>query len=360
MEVREFLKKYKSKTQGLKPNQWQTNPNEFKIRQCDVEEFNSILTYLRTTDLNTISRTASGAIGKGKNHIKNLYAWDFERSNTGARITVLIDGESYVFKLGHFVKGEKQIPIYPTQAFSYFKLKCKEQGIDLDSYKIDNGLEVKASIPRPKIIMKYFMKETDEGLTNCHHLDFHNSYPAGLCNTHPEFRKVIEPIYDQRKDPQFKDLNKAILVITVGNMQSAKNGRTAEWAHLAKDAIEDNNKRIDAMASKLRQSGREVIGYNTDGIWYRGEIYHGKGEGTNLGDWSNDHVNCTFRSKSDGAYEFIEDGKYNVVLRGQSTYDMIEPDRTKWQWGDIYKGTVFGFRYNEQEGVFEYEENIKI
>ena len=143
-------------------------------------------------------------------------------------------------------------------------------------------------------------------------------------------------------------------------MQSAKNGRTAEWAHLAKDAIEDNNIRVATLAKKLQVAGREVLGFNTDGIWYRGEIYHGKGEGDNLGEWSNDHKNCILRSKSNGAYEFIEDGVYNVVLRGQSTRDLVEPDRDKWTWGDIYKGTVIGFKYNELEGVFEYEENIEI
>lgn len=360
MEVREFLSKYKYKFQGLHPNQWQTNPNEFRLKKCNVDEFNSILTYLRTTNLNTITRTKSGAIGKGKQHINNLYAWDFERSHTGARITVCVDGNTYVFKLGHFVKGEKQPAIYPSKAFAIFKMKCAEKGIDLDSYKIDNGLEVKAQIQPPLIQMKYYMTREDKGLDNCHHIDFHNSYPAGLCNTHPEFRPVIEPIYKERKNPECKDINKAILNFSIGWMQSAKNDRKAEWAHLAKDAIENNNIRIVMLAKKLQLAGREILGFNTDGIWYRGEIYHGNGEGENLGEWSNDHKNCIFRSKSNGAYEFTEDGKYYAVLRGQSTYDSIEPDREKWTWGDIYKGTVIGFKYNELEGVFEYEENIEI
>lgn len=127
--------------------------------------------------------------------------------------------------------------------------------------------------------------------------------------------------------------------------------RYAEWANLARDAIADNNKRIFDLAFELTISGREVIGYNTDGIWYRGEIYHGNGEGDNLGEWHNDHINCLFRSKSDGAYEFIEDGKYMAVVRGNTSFDAIEPDRNNWHWGDIYKGTLLTFKFDEEKGV---------
>ena len=98
----------------------------------------------------------------------------------------------------------------------------------------------------------------------------------------------------------------------------------------------------------MRNSGRIVISYNTDGVWYDGEIYHGEGEGPNLGQWSNDHVNCMFRAKSAGAYEFIEDGKYYPVVRGQTTLDAIKP-RSSWEWGDIYKSTSLQYYYNPKD-----------
>lgn len=79
-----------------------------------------------------------------------------------------------------------------------------------------------------------------------------------------------------------------------------------------------------------------VISYNTDGIWYQGAVYHGDGEGDDLGQWHNDHVNCRFRAKSAGSYEFIENGSYFPVVRGKTRLDDLIP-RDKWQWGDIYQ-----------------------
>ena len=202
------------------------------------------------------------------------------------------------------------------------------------------------------------MDRYDEPMCNVHHIDFHSSYPAGLANTHPEFKPILEEIYEERKDPEKEILNKAILNFSIGWMQSynPSEHRFAEWAHLSRDAIHDNNVRIIDLTVRIQASGREVIGYNTDGIWYRGDIYHSFGEGNKLGQWSNDHINCIFRSKSDGAYEYIEDNKYTAVVRGLTTYDIIEPDREKWKMGDIYKGSNINYYYNEITRRFEKDE----
>lgn len=346
-ELIEFLKQYnKGVAQGSKYNQYSSKPTEYKVDTNDVEEFNKIYQIVRNSDMNKLIRTDSGAI---KRCVSNNYAYDVGKSNIGVRLTVCAGGYIYVFKVGAF-KGKKEANIYPNEAFNKFVDACYDNGIDIEDYKISNGLAVKKEIERPMIEMIYHMKETDKGLTNVHHIDFHNSYPAGLCNTHPEFRKVVEPMYKLRKQDE---TYKAILNYTIGWMQSydPSKHRYAEWANLARDAIADNNKRIFDLAFELTISGREVIGYNTDGIWYRGKIYHGDGEGDNLGEWHNDHINCLFRSKSDGAYEFIEDGKYTAVVRGNTSFDAIEPDRNNWHWGDIYKGTLLTFKFDEEKGV---------
>lgn len=161
------------------------------------------------------------------------------------------------------------------KAFKIFVKLCKKQGIDIDEYAIDNGEEIKKEIESPLIQMNVI----DETLENVHHIDFHNSYPAGLCNTHPEFRKVIEPLYNNRKThPENKD----ILNCVIGYMQSISRCK-ARWAHLSRDAIKDNNIRIYALTLNLLGNGNKIIGYNTDGIWYQGKVYHNKEEGPNLG-----------------------------------------------------------------------------
>ena len=191
----------------------------------------------------------------------------------------------------------------------------------------------------------------DQVLYNVHHLDYHSSYATGLCNTHPEFKPIIEILYNGRKEhSEYKD----VLNMTIGMMQSIKNGRQAEWAHLSRDAIAYNNRRIIELYNKLLLSGRKIVGFNTDGIWYQGELYHDENEGNNIGQWANDHIDCVFRSKSSGAYEFIENGVYYPVIRGSTKLDDIKP-RNEWQWGDIYKEGIILYEFDEKEGFIKNE-----
>lgn len=348
--ILKFLKPYKYKDQGRRLNQYFTTPICYNFKDEDVEEFNNIIAFLEDSDLNKLERTKSGAIKQGKMGSNNYYAWDLQYNRIGIRITVSIDGYVWVFKCGAFTKAEDNIGIYPNVAFNILKADLKEDGVDLDKYKISNGKEVKANIEKPLIQMHY----PNEILYNCYHIDFHNSYPAGLCNTHPEFRNTIEKIYNERMittNEYDKRKLKAILNVSIGWMQSYKpdKKRYAEWAHLAKDAIHDNNKRICDLALKLELSDGKILGFNTDGIWvqFKNKLYHDEHEGAKLGEWAYDHFNCTFRAKSDGVYEFIEDGKYHVVCRGLTTYDLTEPDRDKWQWGDIYKGDLLLYKFDK-------------
>ena len=218
-----------------------------------------------------------------------------------------------------------------------------KQGINLDDYAIDNGPEVKKTIEKPYIGVhkKIFYNQTFE---HANHIDFHSSYAAGLAFTHPEFKTVLEEIYLKREE---NDIYKNILNFSIGFMQSLQ-GCGARFAHLSKDAIFNNNERLRELARRLDKSGRSVIAFNTDGIWYEGKPYHGSGEGSKLGEWHNDHIDCKFRMKSDGAYEFIEKGIYYPVIRG-----IANDSKSDWEWGDIYskKAELKLFTFTESEGV---------
>lgn len=318
----------------------------------DVEEFNEIYQTLLNSNLGPMVMTGSGGISICRENRRGV--WHLDSYNTGCTILARLEGYTFCYTIGN-KKEKEEGGIRGMKAFLEFKDLCLDKGIDLEEYAIENGAEVKNTIEAPKISMKYIMTSDDEGLDNCHHIDFHNSYPAGLCNKHPEFRPIVEPLYEARKE---KPINKAILNLTIGYMQSLQPRVKARWAHLSKDAIEDNNRRIDDLATRLESSGREILGYNTDGIWYRGEIYHGDGEGNHLGEWSNDHVNCVFRSKSDGAYEFMEDGKYHPVVRGKTNYDWIEP-RDMWKWGDIYRHDMNIIKYSFDKNIGVVPKEVK-
>lgn len=302
----------------------------FRLSEENIETFNRIYVWLLNNVKNKIKRTKSGGISYARIHFKPPM-WDMVQGNTWINLTFVdLDGIWRIqFRFEASEKNKKQQ--YGAQSFKEFKRKCLAAGIDLTKYEIDNGVEVKEQIERPliKLANPLVRNTIYEGV---HHLDFHNSYPAGLAFTHPEFAPIIQELYEKRKQ---NELYKAILNHSIGYMQSIK-CCNAKWAHLSRDAINDNNKRMRELAERLRKSGRTILSYNTDGIWYQGEVYHGEGEGKALGQWENDHINCRFRAKSAGSYEFVENGEYNPVVRGHTKLDDIKP-RTEWEWGDIYQ-----------------------
>lgn len=346
-EIKKFLNSnLEGVYQGTNLNQYNTKPLKLDPTPENAKVFNKIYQYLLKTDLNILERSKSGSIRKGPKYLKNLYAYDIQRSSLGVMLTISIDGYLMVIKFGLF-KNKDAPAIYPTVAFKQFADTCLNFGVDLEDYAIDNGAEVRANTEKAFIDMAPEL--IDKELDNVHHIDFHSSYPAGLANTHPEFRPIMEYYYSIRK---VDEVAKFIMNSGIGFMCTDKFGFNCKLAQLRKDAVEDNNRRIEDLRLKLIISGHRIIGHNTDGIWYQGDIYHGSGEGTALGEWSNDHKNCKFRAKSNGAYEFIENDTYHVVMRGQSSYDSIEPDRTKWVWGDIYKATIIGWKFDIKEGIY--------
>lgn len=349
MDLLDFFesKKFKYVSQGITPNQFSSDPNDFKPNEWQVDAWNEVYRACLQSDLGTLQRTRSGGI---KISNENRYVWDIRHSSSGGILTVYMFGRLYVFRVGYFnIRKENPESLPPYMAFKMFKDKCKEEGIDLDSYAIDNGAEVKKEIPKPYIFIYKEYQNIKKTLYNVHHIDFHSSYPAGLINTHPEFDKVVRFFYNGRKDhPEYK----AVLNYTIGMMQSLKVPTiNARWAHLSRDAIKDNNRRIIEMIDRLCKNNDTIIGLNTDGIWYQGPIYHAADEGSDVGQWSNDHQDCQFRAKSDGAYEFIENGVYTPVVRGLTSYDRINMDRTKWNWGDIFKGKLLQFEFNPEVGL---------
>lgn len=331
------LKRLKSAPSSFNLNYLLIPVSVFDITEEGAREFNKIYYWLKSKKLNKLVRTKSGGIKLGSK--LRLPAWDIKTNRYCVEITAILEGRAWRIQF----RTKPPEGMSGRKAFTEFKKLLLKDGIDLEDYAIENGEEVKAEIEKPLIgaVRDWMYDVLYEGVN---HIDFHSSYPAGLANTHPEFRKTLEKIYKKRNE---ENMCKNILNFSIGFMQSL-GGCSARWAHLSRDAIKDNNDRVRELAIRLDKSGRLVISFNTDGIWYRGPIFHGKGEGDNMGDWHNDRINCQFRMKSDGAYEFIEDGIYYPVVRGIS--NDVKGD---WQWGDIYtdKAQAQLFTFTEEEGI---------
>lgn len=334
------------------------NPNYIKIpvtlispNQEHAILFNDILALLRSDEnMSIIERTASNGFKQG---IKNNGPrWDYIFTRFSAEITIIdIRGMWRIqFRNPIYEDEETGEKVSGKKAFLDFLEVLEKFGIDLWSYSIDNGLEVK------KGIEKYMIEEENVGFKDLtfngvHHIDFHSSFAGGLANTHPEFRPALEYLYEGRhRSPKYKH----VLNMSIGFMQSKY--CKYRFSHLSRDAIKDNNDRVRELKKAVTDSGGVVILSNTDGIWYKGPIYHGPGEGRGLGEWHNDHTNCKFRMKSKGAYEYVENGVYHPVIRGRTKLDSLK-DRTLWEWGDIYKNesVVEVFQITEEGIIFNGE-----
>lgn len=331
------------RVETLSPNKLLTPVTKFSLNEVGVEKFNKIYKFLKENNIKEMKMTKSHGISH-----KNVgVCYHLSRTSTCIEITLCVDGYARIqLRGGKELETAQHKEIYGRQAFTKFKKILEINGINLNTYAIENGKEVKEEIEKPYICLE----DAIPGFVfkKAHHIDFHNSYPAGLCNTHPEFKPIIEHLYAKRKE---NNIYKAILNYSIGFMQSL-GGCGARWAHLSRDAIKDNNDRIRDMAARLRAAGNHILSFNTDGIWYIGNIYHGEGEGSDLGQWENDHINCQWRCKSAGAYEFIEDNKYTPVVRGYTNLDK-KKIRSEWSWGDIFKeeASPITFRFDESEGV---------
>lgn len=309
----------------------------FNIDKDGAKNFNKIYQWLKTQNLYPIERTPSGGIKNGP-RVKRP-AWDVKKSPSCIEITALLTEGSWRIQF----RSELKKGMSGRRAFTAFKRLLLKRGIDLEKYAIDNGREVKKEIESPLIGAKHKLFY-DLEYEHVNHIDFHSSYAGGLANTHPEFRETLEELYSKREE---KSHYKDILNFSIGFMQSIS-GCNARWAHLSRDAIKDNNDRVRNLAKLLEKKGRMVLSFNTDGIWYRGSVFHGEGEGNGLGEWHNDHINCKFRMKSSGSYEFIENGEYYPVVRGISN-----TSKKEWKWGDIYsdKADMVLYQFSDTEGV---------
>jgi len=332
----------------LKPNSRLIPVSQGNFNDENIELANNIIKECKRKNYSRIIRTNSGGIS----YDTVFPAFDVRNTKSLFEITVLDKDGMYRLQLRNVSDDNLDSVIPGWKCFQTFKNLCSEYNIDLTTYEIDNGKEVKEEIE------KYIIKLENGAASNitfdnAHHIDFHSAFPSGLIETHPEFTAVITKLYNERKDnPTYKQ----ILVATIGYMQSESCCK-AKWAHLSRDAINRNNEKLRDLAKRLTKAGRCVLAYNTDGIWYTGKIYHAQGEGAHLTEWSNDHTNCKIRFKSAGSYEYIEDGKYTPVVRGHTKLDDIK-DRSNWTWGDIYNIDATPVKYKIGEDELIYKEVV--
>lgn len=328
---------------GIKLTELTRKINYLKIpvTKVSLERYNTLVRYFNDLyEKGKITRAflhtnSNGISMASKNMFNNFNCYEVFQYRWGAELCFVIsEGMARVQIEKGQVPDDRRNIMTGRRAFTRFKKELLKDGIDIKKYYINNGKKVKETIEKPlcKMFNNIFINRTFE---NAYHLDINSAYPSQMVEMFPEWSKTIQRIYDKRKQ---KEVYKCILNYTYGFFQSMHFG--AKLANVSKYCIENTNKKLIDLALKLQKAGCIILSYNVDGIWFickNEEVINILKESSSgeLGMFKLDHSNCKIRFKGPKAYEFIEDGEFNVKYSGYTTLDRIKP-RSMWQWGDIF------------------------
>lgn len=298
--------------------------NIIPVTENGMALFNREVESVRASGAKELTRSRSGGFKYGIKYFKPPM-YDVRALGSCVELTVVaMEGCYRVQFRQDFTKTEKDIYSGST-SFKIFRNELKKDGIYIETYAIMDGEAVKATIPAPKISL-----ECAPGVyEHVHHIDIHSAYMGAIAEAFPTLRKTIERIYSQRK---YNPKMKAVLTHTFGYMQSKM--IRYKYAHISKEAIVGTIAKLEKLGAELQRTGRRILAYNTDGIWYVGNVYHGDGEGAELGQWVNDHENCRVKFVSIGTYGYEENGKFKPVVRARRALDKVKP-REEWTMDDL-------------------------
>lgn len=349
------LSKYKHSDYTAKLNKNQIPVNHFTFEQLD--EFNEIYFYAKKNYMLTQPTKSQGI----SNRIQECYhaRYMMVRGNQRFELIIISPEGCYRFLLQNKKKADNFVT--GQQACRSIYAWCDSYGINLSKYATKDGLEEKKAIEKPHIEV---LQKLALGMkiNNVYHMDFRSSYASRICEAYPELRAMYQDIFEHRKESN--GYYKHVLTNSIGCWQSAycidyssrHNVKPYQFANLSRIAINGTRAKINEMIEKLKNANRVPLLTNTDGIWYwsnRGP-YHDEDEGDNLGNWQNDHLNCDFLMTSEGRYQFVEDGVCHTVVRGLCNLDAQEPDRDKWQFGDILKiEDIYTYKFDPEKGVYK-------
>lgn len=355
------LRKYEHTKFTEKPNRFAMKLNEFTLD--DIEEFNAIYQFAKANYMR-VNPTPSGSMPYDRG-IKNYFRYMVLISTMRYELVIVCNIGCFRFTIGSPTNSKADDNISGKKAVKKIYELARKFRVDLEPYacSVSEGKKIKETIMSP-LIDEYCLKV---GLPykyfldgDVHHLDLNSSYASRICDAVIELRPIYEYLFERRheKDGYYKH----VLTNHIGCWQSVfcpkyRNPRKTapyQFAKLSKIAVDGTRLIIEEYCRKLKASGRKVILTNTDGIWYQGEIYHDENEGSKLGQWHNDHVNCQLLVKSKGAYQYVENGVCHTILRGRTNFDKVL-DRTEWEFGQILDESIHLQRYawSDEIGVVE-------
>lgn len=352
------ITKYKHIEYQIKLNKNKIPVNQFTFE--NLEEFNEIYQYAKANYKKVNSTPSQGISNKVSERLHERYF--IVKGNQRFELIIICSEGCYRFLLQN--KKQKGNDIPGQQACRSIYNWADSYNIDLAKYICKDGLEEKKQIERPHIQVLQRLA-LNKHLEHVYHIDFRSSYASRICEAYPELKPMYEDIFEHRKENN--GYYKHVLTNSIGCWQSAycvdwfTRHKTVpyQFANLSKIAINGTRAKIEEMIKKLKRKGMIPLLTNTDGIWYYSEngAYHDKNEGEKLGNWQNDHIDCEFLMTSEGRYQYKENGVCTTVVRGLCNLDAVQPNRDKWEFGDILNiDQMFTYRFDEEKGVYKTHE----
>lgn len=328
--------------------------NNFGFDDEGIAEFNAIYKYCVDMEKKGIFckqfvKTKSGGISIAQGNIRGPM-WSITATKCIVEILIRnIDARYYRFIIGYNKDRVDKDSMWGRKAFRIYSEELLKDGFDINTLAIDTekGKEIKATIPSPKIDL---LVAPERVYHNVHHMDLNSAFNAGMMKAFPQLEPTVRRMYNLRKiRKEYKD----VLNMTQGVMQSSL--VQYKLSHISKAGYEFTNNQIDIMSEKLKNNGRRIIAYNTDGIWYQGDLYEDDTFGTDIGEWKTDHTDCKIRFKSKGAYEYADDNdastNYHAVVRGECSIEKTRPRET-WTWDEniLSKTSVVQYSFIKEVG----------
>ena len=346
----EWKTKYRHAEYRMSVNKKQIKPNYLTLNDKGVAEFNRIYSYCRTHYECAPATRSKGMTNAAK--WKFLHRYSVMPGNQCYEMVIVCEEGIYRFIIKNRKEDADTVP--GTKSCRVIYEKADEHGIDLSRYE-HGTKETKEGIESP--LISFLLPEKMQGVTlsDCHHLDLNSAYASMIVDEYPELRPMYEDLYSHRKEND--DFYKHVLNNSIGCWQSEfcvdwrsrSKCKPYAFANLSKIAINGTRSRIHSLIFKMIDKGCLPVLTNTDGIWYKGPIYHDEDEGPGLGQWKNDHVNCRLLVRSKGAYQYEECGETHTVVRGTSNLDLVM-DRKDWKFGDIMKHDMSVEKYKWTDG----------
>lgn len=325
MRVTEYYEQLNKLLEGLEMSESTLKPNRIKIPKnpVTVERFNEILSFCKS-NLKEYVVTKSGGISFSKANLsKMMESFHYEHGSSWGDITIL-SAIGYV-RVTHAAtdissKDEKPNTMTGSAAFGIFKRLCKDHNINIENYAKDNTESERRFKPPLRIVIKetYF----DKWHHHCYHLDLNSSFMSQLAKNYPEFKPVVQELYNKRKE---NTIYKSVLNNTYGYMMSK--WCKYKYAHLSKVMVTENNKVLEELMFNLIEKGYRPLMFNTDGIWYTDLFnqgaYHDENEGPDLGQWKTDYSDCDLLIQGPNNYAIVKDGVTEIKKSGQTNLDKV-------------------------------------